>query len=249
MYKIPAKTLFMGKKLVFLTTCHSTNEEAYDRIGKEDIPDGMVIITNDQTRGRGQMGNSWESAPGENLTFSLILRPTFLSVNEQFRLTMAISLGILDVLKNYGPGFSVKWPNDIYYDDRKISGILIQNTLKGRQLDYSIVGIGLNVNQQRFINPTATSLGSIAGKQQDLQIIFETLISQLEARYLLLKNDFTPRLKKEYLQSMYQFGEDHLYKSNEIFSGRIVDVRSSGELVIETSKGERDFRFKEVEFL
>ena len=239
----------MGKKLVFLTTCHSTNEEAYDRIGKEDMPDGTVIITNKQTRGRGQMGNTWESAPGENLTFSLILRPTFLQVSEQFRLTMAISLAILDVMKGFSAGFSVKWPNDIYHFDRKVSGMLIQNTLKGSLLDYSIVGIGLNVNQQRFSHPDATSLSSITGTDHDLQDIFESILSQIEARYLILKNDREQRQKREYLQNMYQFGEDHLYKSKEIFSGKIIDVRSSGELVMETARGERDFRFKEVEFL
>ncbi|MCA6077972.1 biotin--[acetyl-CoA-carboxylase] ligase [Fulvivirga sedimenti] len=239
----------MGKKLVFLTTCHSTNEEAYDRIGKEAIPDGTVIITDDQTRGRGQMGNTWESAPGENLTFSLILRPSFLAVNEQFRLTMAISLAMLDVLKSFSSGFSVKWPNDIYHLDRKVSGMLIQNTLKGRQLDYSIIGIGLNLNQQNFSYPAATSLSRITGKEYNLQDIFESLLSQIEGRYLILKNDHERRQKKEYLQNMYQFGEDHLYKSGEVFSGRIIDVRPSGELVMETPRGERDFRFKEVEFL
>jgi len=248
-YKFPAKTLFVGKKLVFLTSCHSTNEKAYDIMSSGGLPDGSVVITDHQTKGRGQMGNPWEAEAGKNLTFSIILKPIFLSVAEQFRLNQAISLGILDALCELTTGFSVKWPNDIYFNDRKVGGILIQNVLSGRKIDYSIVGIGINVNQQNFQEPKAISLSNICDREIPLSEIFTAIISAVELRYLMLRNGAHARLHSDYINQLYRFGEDHLFKSEDVFSGRIIDVRPAGELVVETRSGLMDFRFKEVEFI
>jgi BirA family biotin operon repressor/biotin-[acetyl-CoA-carboxylase] ligase len=249
-YKYPAKTLFVGKKLDFLPTCHSTNEVAYDRMREHDLQEGYVIITNKQTKGRGQMGNSWESEPGKNLTLSVVLKPHFIRVEEQFRLTQAVSLGIVDMLSEYGNSFSVKWPNDIYYEDQKICGILIQNVIRGKSIDYSIVGIGLNVNQSEFNDPKAVSLKSVTGDDQiDLNLILIKLLHRLEMRYLQLRSGKYDQLHTTYLDHLYRFGEDHLFRSGELFSGRIVDVLPSGMLIIDTKNGQRNFMFKEVQFV
>ena len=120
MYKSLAKTLFVGKNLIFLTTCHSTNEEAADRVRKGRQVEGTIIITDNQTRGRGQQSNRWWSEPGKNLTFSLILHPKELLVEEQFLLNTVTSLAITDVLDLLFPGAVVKWPNDIYVKDEKL---------------------------------------------------------------------------------------------------------------------------------
>ena len=249
MYKIPAKTLFIGKKLEFLPSCHSTNDEASARIGKGPLEEGMVIITAYQTRGRGQRGNTWDSEQDANITFSVILKPSFLPAGEQFRLTQAVSVALTDVLNKYQLGFMIKWPNDIYHNSRKVSGILIQTTLNGPYLENAVVGIGLNVNQQSFAIERATSLALITGQQYDLQEVFENLAQALEQRYLQLRDSRFDGLHQDYMDVLYHFGEDHLYKSNHVFSGRIIDVRPSGELVVETGAGEEEFRHKEIEFL
>lgn len=249
MYKILAKTLFVGKKLVFLPSCHSTNEVASQMLKDEKLPEGTIIITNNQTAGKGQRGNSWEAQPEKNLTFSMILRPQFLAANQQFQLNMSISLGILDFLNQYKNGFLVKWPNDIYYHEQKIAGILIQNNLKASNIETSVVGIGLNINQEDFSHPRATSLKLATSKELTLQDSLDQLGSCLESRYIQLKKGDAAALKNEYLNQMLGFCEDRLFKADEIFNGKITGIDKDGRLEIETSSGLRYFAFKEVAFL
>ena len=239
----------MGKKLVFLPSCHSTNDVAGQMLKDENLPEGAIIITNHQTAGKGQRGNEWEAQPDKNLTLSMILRPQFLLANQQFQLNMAISLGILDFLNQYNKGFVVKWPNDIYYQEQKIAGILIQNNLKVRSLDTSIVGIGLNINQEKFFNPKATSLKLITALHLDLQTGLEQLGGHLESRYIQLKKGKVRALKDEYLNQMLGYCEDRLFEADKIFNGRITGIDNDGRLEIETISGLRYFAFKEVAFL
>ncbi|UII29007.1 biotin--[acetyl-CoA-carboxylase] ligase [Fulvivirga maritima] len=249
MYKILAKTLFIGKNLVFLPSCHSTNDIAQELLSEGTI-EGTVIITENQTNGRGQRGNGWESEPGKNLTFSLILKPTFLSVNQQFELNRVVSLGICDFLKTYKTGFQVKWPNDIYYHDRKICGILIQNSIKKGHIDSSIVGIGLNINQQDFNEEKPISLSQIIGEAISLPEALENLAQHIETRYLTLRAGNRELLRKDYLHHLYRFGEEYLYKANnEVFNGRITDVSPEGRLEVQSNSGIQHFDFKEVEFI
>lgn len=208
-----------------------------------------MVITNDQTNGKGQRGNSWEAAKGENLTFSLILKPQFVLISEQFNLNILISLGITDALNKIQDGFTVKWPNDIYYLNKKIAGILIQNNIKGKTIDTSIVGMGININQQLFQEPKAQSLSQITGELYDLQQVLNNILTCIELRYLKLKNGQIDRLEKDYLNRLYRLGENHLYKAGDIFSGKIVGVSRDGQLHIDTTQGVRKFLFKEVEFI
>ncbi len=248
MYKNLANTLFVGKNLIFLTSCHSTNQEAYDILGKSTVPDGTIVITEDQTAGRGQMGNTWESERGKNLTFSLILRPKFLKASQQFMLNMSVSLGITDWLLRFRPEFTIKWPNDIYFLDRKVSGILIQNQLKKQGMDTSIVGIGLNINQQEFSIPQATSLTAITGETFGLQNCLEELAGYLEQRYLQLRGGGSG-LHEDYMSRLYRFNEEHLFESEGYFRGRIIAVKPDGTILIKTAGGLRSFQFKEVAYV
>lgn len=249
MYKIPAKTLFIGKNINFLPSCHSTNEEAAALLDKHSVIDGTVVITDHQLSGKGQRGNTWYAEPGKNLTFTLILKPSFLSIVHQFNLNMAISLGIHDCLNSIKSGFQVKWPNDIYFGDYKIGGILIQNAVNGSMLTSTIAGIGLNINQNHFELPTAISLIQITGVETPLDSIFASVNEHIEKRYLQLKRGEVQQLKQDYLTSLYRFGEDHLFKSNEVFQGRITGVSDQGLLEVETGKGLKLFNFKEVSFI
>ena len=155
----------MGHSLVFMPECHSTNDEASRLIQNSNVLEGTVVITGNQTAGRGQRGNAWFSEPGKNLTFSILIKPSFLSVKNQFYLNIAFSLGLFDYLKEVlKTEVKIKWPNDILVNGKKICGILIENHLQAQHIQHSIVGIGLNVNQHHHLLATATSMNLENGK-------------------------------------------------------------------------------------
>ncbi len=251
MYKIPANTLFLGKNLVYVPQCHSTNTLATELSQKAETPEGTLIITNHQMAGRGQRGSSWEASPGENLTFSLILKPNFLQAQNQFQLNQAFSLGVLDYVKARLTGdIKVKWPNDVMVNERKVCGILFENQISGNELRHSIVGIGLNLNQKSFQYPTAGSLSLFSHLRYSLAIELEALLYHLESRYLMLKEGKQEKLKTEYLQNLYRIEEMHHFRNHEIeFKGMISGVDEVGRLRIEVEGVERIFGAKQLTFL
>ena len=245
------KTLFIGKNTVYLPSCHSTNDVAAEKIQNETIFDGTVVITSDQTAGRGQRGNSWEALPGQNITMSVILKPDFLSAASQFNLNIAVSLGVHLFLSKYVPeGLTIKWPNDVYVGNRKIVGMLIENSLSGTRITHSIAGIGVNINQLNFSNPRITSLRLATQKDEfDLETLVAELCACLEKYYLQLKNGHIAEQKKQYLHNLYRFEETHYFISKgERFAGKIVDIAPNGALMIEVNGEVKSFDFKEVAF-
>src|SRR5690606_19490290 len=143
--------------------------------------EGSIVVCNHQTKGKGQRGNIWQSEAGLNLTFSLVLRPDFMDISEQFYLNMTISNSIRRLLHNYLPYLEVKWPNDLIVPGYgKLGGILIENTFSGKEWEYAVVGIGLNINQLDFESSNATSIRKLTGSQFELEEIFRLLITQLE---------------------------------------------------------------------
>ncbi|MGV3559187.1 biotin--[acetyl-CoA-carboxylase] ligase [Larkinella arboricola] len=253
MYKFRPKTLFLGQKINYLPTCQSTNDIAASLITGETALDGTVVITDQQTAGRGQRGNQWEAQPGQNLTFSVILQPSFLQPNEQFWLNIAISLGISDWLATHlNDRLKIKWPNDLYVEQRKIGGILIENTLYGYSIAWSVVGIGLNINQTRFQTATATSLINETPNEYDFVLpeALPSLLESLEKRYLSLRAGQRDVLKTNYLQRLFRYQEESDFISGgERFRGMIVGVEESGRLAIQVGEKLRSFAFKEVEFV
>ncbi len=246
-------TLFVGKVLLRFEALESTNEYAVNLVSKNKPSEGTVITAFDQTKGRGQIGRSWSSEPGKNLTFSLILYPKMLPVRHQFLLNQAIALGLSDYLRQYFKDVRIKWPNDIYIGDRKICGILIQNLLSGSNIQASIIGIGLNVNQCEFDPslPNPTSLAKEMGKTLDLDEVLAKLCESLELRYLQLRADKPSILKKDYLEQLYRFQESALfqYPDGKLFSGQIVGVTEAGKLRIHHQNGEEHFDVREVSFV
>lgn len=253
MYKFRPKTLFLGQKINYLPTCQSTNDIAASLISSETALDGTVVITGNQTAGRGQRGNQWEAQPGQNLTFSVILQPSFLQPNEQFWLNIAVSLGISDWLATYlGDRLKIKWPNDLYVEQRKIGGILIENTLYGYSIAWSVVGIGLNINQTRFQTATATSLINETPNEYDFVLpdVLPLLLESIERRYLALRSGQRDILKTNYLQRLFRYQEESDFIADgERFRGMIVGVEESGRLAIQVGEKLRSFAFKEVEFV
>ena len=232
-----------------MPSCHSTNDMAMESLERGKMLEGTVFITDYQTAGKGQRGNHWESKKGENLTFSLVLKPFDLVVNDQFMLNIITSLGIQDFLNRYLQNARIKWPNDLYVGAKKICGILIQNLVRERKIEYAVVGIGLNVNQTQFGSPQATSMALAVGQKFETQALFEELVLSIEKRYLAWIEGKHQEMKSEYLKNLYWYGEERTFKARDYFKGRIVGVSDEGRLLIETQGEQLRFDFKEVEYI
>jgi BirA family transcriptional regulator, biotin operon repressor / biotin---[acetyl-CoA-carboxylase] ligase len=249
--KIAPNTLFTGKQLIYLPQCDSTNRFAQELINKNKAIEGCVVITDRQTNGQGQRGNSWEAEPGQNITLSLILKPAFLAAQHQFNLNICISLAVLDLARRFlPPNLKLKWPNDLYYGNKKIGGILIQNSLNGQFIQHSVVGIGLNINQVLFSAPNARSFAQITGETYHLPTIIQLLLECIEARYLQLKEGKIANLKFQYLQSLYRYQEQHVYRvKDQLLKGTIIGIDEIGRLGVNLSGRLQFFDFKEISFV
>lgn len=246
--------LFIGKVLLKYPVLASTNTFAAEMVSKSNPSEGTVIMAIDQNDGRGQIGNKWESEAGKNITLSVILYPSFLPIQQQFWLNKAVALAVRDCIAHYIPSeVKVKWPNDIYIKDNKVSGILIQNTLTGSKISSTIVGIGINVNQLEFITnpPNPTSFHLETGSIFPIQPIVYNLCEYLEARYLQLKASQRAIIERDYFQYMYRYQEESLFQKpmGAFFKGKIVGVSDMGKLMIETKEGMEQFGIKEVAFV
>ncbi len=253
LYKIQPKTAFIGQIYKYLPSCQSTNDEASALIASANPIEGTLVTTDHQVAGRGQRGNTWESHRAENLTFSILLKPDFLAPGEQFWLTIAISLGVYDTLRPLlGESVRIKWPNDIYVNDQKLGGILIENTIQRTQLTWSVVGIGLNINQTEFRYPAATSLQqqSPLPGGYDRPGMLALFCETIEKRYLQLRTGQRDTLKADYLRVLYRYQQEHNFSTNgQPFCGTIAGIDPVGRLGIETGETVRYFDFKEVAFL
>ncbi|MEQ8364127.1 MAG: biotin--[acetyl-CoA-carboxylase] ligase [Cyclobacteriaceae bacterium] len=250
MYKILANTLFIGKKLVFVPECHSTNSVVLELSQKQDLLEGTILITNHQSRGRGQQGNAWISEQGKNLTFSIVLKPSFLSIKDQFLLNMVVSLGVKDFVQSkLSNPVCVKWPNDVLLEERKVCGILIENQIQGAGFTNSVIGIGLNINQKGFRLNNAVSLAMATGENYALQVVLEELCGHLEKWYMVLKLNGRDRVREYYLRALFGLGERRIFSSNEReFAGVIQGVDDYGRLIIKENGKTHHFNNKEVQF-
>ncbi|MFN7115644.1 MAG: biotin--[acetyl-CoA-carboxylase] ligase [Saprospiraceae bacterium] len=248
-------TLFVGKVLLHFTTLESTNTYATELLAKSKPIEGTVISTFCQTAGIGQIGSKWESEPNKNLSFSLLLYPTFLAPREQFRLNIAVSLSVQAFIAKYTQKtVKIKWPNDIYVGSRKICGILIQNSITTQALQSSIIGIGVNVNQLHFSEnaPNATSLALETNREFPLPELLENLCQQLEKHYLYLKNSqHWHTMHENYLMHLYRYQElaDFQRADGSIFQGTITGISESGKLQIAQGQTVEEFAIKEISFL
>lgn len=258
-------TLFVGKVYSTFDELTSTNDYALELLAgttsgaaKSKPSEGTVIRTDRQTAGRGQFGSRWESESGANLTLSVILYPVWLPVHRQFGLSMAVALAVCDALEQALPehrdALKIKWPNDIYLNNGKAGGILIQNALSGAMLQSSVVGIGLNVNQTAFdpTLPNPTSLLNFSGKKYDLDLLAENLFVSLERRYLHLKNGGAADICSEYTARLFRLGLETMFMNNatnEPFSGIIRGVADDGKLMIESNAKITAFDLKEIRLM
>jgi BirA family transcriptional regulator, biotin operon repressor / biotin---[acetyl-CoA-carboxylase] ligase len=250
-YKILANSPFLTNHVHYLPSCHSTNEIAHDLLSSA-AAEGTVVICDDQFAGKGQAGNQWRSKKGENLTFSLILRPVFLKPNEQFLITVALSLAIKDMLEEFLPGeVQIKWPNDIFFDNRKIAGLLIENVLRGNYFDSCIAGIGLNVNQLEFPQEIeATSLALISKQQYSLNTILNKLLASIASFYQELQQGRGKWLEQHYYQGLLGMGEERKFiAGGKEFLGVIEGTDKYGRLLVRKGSEVLVFQHKEVQML
>ena len=239
--------------IILVETVDSTNTCLKKLAHNEVLEEGTIIVTHNQTAGKGQRGNSWESETGKNITCSALLFPSFLPAQRYFLLSEAVSLGVKETLDTYIDGVTVKWPNDIYHNERKIAGILIENELMGNVLKMSIVGIGVNINQEHFLSdaPNPVSLKQITGHDYNSETILKELIKNILYRYQQLKNGDTESIIRMYHKALYCKTGFYRYEDNEgTFKARIDRVSDNGFLHLVTDKNEkRSYAFKSVRFI
>ncbi len=241
-------------KIKWIDQIDSTNNELKILNQKFNLPEYSILCTDFQSSGKGQQGNSWESEKGKNLTFSMLLKPISIAAQDQFLISKAVSLGIIKVFRTLNSNFNIKWPNDIYYNDLKIGGILIENTLSGINISESIIGIGLNINQKIFKSdaPNPVSLINITQKKTNLEDFLKKILSSIHFFLSHLTNeDNIELLNQEYLDNLFRKQGYHKYKDeNGQFEATIEGISDYGQLILKTRKGEiRTYAFKEVEFI
>jgi BirA family transcriptional regulator, biotin operon repressor / biotin---[acetyl-CoA-carboxylase] ligase len=247
-----AAEIHIGIPLIRLEQVSSTNDYAAQLIRSGNAPEGTAILAEYQTTGRGQKGNLWESEKGKNLTFSFILLPEGLEVSGHFYLLMSISLAIRDLLRTKGINAGIKWPNDIFAADRKIGGILIENTIKGGVIASSVAGIGLNVNQTDFAfkGRLPTSMKNELGVDTSCEALLEESFMHLTHWVNMLYKREWEGMRENYMQSLFRFNcwSDYADSAGH-FKGRIAGILEGGELVVEREDGRyRNYGFKDIEY-
>jgi BirA family transcriptional regulator, biotin operon repressor / biotin---[acetyl-CoA-carboxylase] ligase len=245
--------MIIGSNIIFIGNLPSTNTYAGQLIRTGNIQEGTIIHTNYQSAGRGQVGNSWESEDGKNLLMSIILNPATINPADQFIISMAVSLGICDFLNRYTDGCSIKWPNDIYVKNDKIAGILIENTIIGDKLEYCVAGIGLNLNQQKFMSnaPNPVSLKLITGSEYDPEKCLSQLSADLDLRYKQVISEEFAQIKMDYTLKLFRLNNWFNFRDQEaVFVGKIVSVADNGRLKVERKSGSvKEYYFKEIEYI
>ena len=242
----------LGSNILFLPDLTSTNSFAAQTLRDGRPSEGTVIRTNYQSAGRGHGTNKWESEADKNLLVSIILYPHSIRPEEQFLLSMAVSLGIYDFLNSLVQGVKIKWPNDIYVKDDKIAGILIENGIMGDRIEHTVAGIGLNINQEKFLSdaPNPVSLKMITGKNYDTDDCLKQLLGFLDNRYSSALSAGNGELPAEYNSLLYGKDEWKRYTDEGgAFTGRLLKAGPDGKAAIEKETGAiSHYSFKELEF-
>ena len=233
----------MAMKILRFDEINSTNVFLYDKISENNDISDMVVVASHQSAGRGMDKNRWESEAGKNLLFSIALNVNFLEAENQFKISQAVSVAIVDTLSQFvdNQQLFIKWPNDIYFGDKKLAGMLIQNTIEGKMMGVSIIGIGLNVNQIEFSKdiPNPISLKMISGKDFDLEYILNLLIINIKSSVESLRfSENQIEINEKYISKSYRFGvwSEYFYQ-NQVKSMIINGFDKYGRLLLHDKEG------------
>lgn len=242
----------MKTKIIKLEETTSTNTYLKNYIPAEE--DEMVVAVADyQTTGRGQGTHTWESERGKNLLFSILVRPTWMPVGNQFLLSMAGAIALKDVLDGYTEGIALKWPNDVYWYDKKISGTLIETSVDSKGIKRCVFGIGLNVNQEIFVSdaPNPVSLCQIVGHEVNCDEVLQKIIDAFAGYYELLGRADYMDISGIYHQALYRRKGYWWYEDKDgKFEGALVEVEDDGHLILHDKRGViRSYAFGEIKFV
>lgn len=243
--------MIIGRPTYFFESLASTNDYAAQLIHAKEPVEGTIIDTAHQTQGHGQKGRIWNSPQGANITLSIILRPHWLDIERQFMLNVMASLAIMETVSAYvANDVKVKWPNDVYVNHHKISGILIHNGLQGKLLNYSIIGIGLNVNQttwpEEILYPT--SLARLCSHQMDIAAVKERLLENVEKYYHVIRQNPSCAFE-QYQRALYRRDEvSDIYLNDTHVRGIIRKIDPYGRLMVATIEGQQLFEVGEISF-
>ncbi len=243
-----------GIEIIRLNEVDSTQDELRTRVMSDPIQEGTVVTARKQGKGRGLGENVWESEEGANLLMSLLWKPVFLHVSQQFLLTKVVSLAVADLMQSIiqQSDIRIKWPNDVYVGDRKIAGILIENSIIGEQFQYCLIGIGININQTAFSKtlPNPVSLSQLKGNELSIDHCLQLLCEFLDQKLLQLKNDIRS-LNTDYLNRLYRFNTTapFLIDKKQI-EARITGVSPFGMLQLAMPDGKTaEFDMKQIKFI
>lgn len=242
------------QRIIQLEETDSTNRYLKQLVHSERPEEGTVVLADYQTGGRGQMGNSWFSTKGDNLLFSMVLYPKQMPAGESFILSRITSLAIKNMLDAFADDIRIKWPNDIYLKEKKIAGILIENDIQGKEVDNTVIGIGINVNQQMFPFdlPNPISLRQVTGVVHNREHLLELFLEQFFALYDDFLDGKVTAIEDEYMLDLYRVNGYHWYEDQGgRFQAAIEGVLPSGHLVLRllNDNSLRKYAFKEVSFV
>lgn len=242
-----AKTLFDNKTYIFMTECLSTNDYLLKLLKKKNYEEGTMVHTNYQKNGRGQRNNEWLSENGKNLTFSFLLEP-YVELSNQFFLHIITSISIFKTLLEINiKNISIKWPNDIYVNDKKIAGILIENLVYRKFIHKSVIGVGLNINQANFGSLNATSIINETLKKHSLDQILKIFKSTFNKEYLKLNSNKIHEEFDFYKKNLIGYQVEKKYEYNsDVIKGKIIDILSDGILVIQTKNSIMKLNFGDI---
>ena len=239
----------IGHKIVYLDSVDSTNNYVANLVKSSKIDHGTAIMADVQTAGKGQRGAVWQAEAGENILLSVFLKPDKLSVSQQVLLTFFAANSIREVLRKIGISATIKWPNDIYVGNKKIAGILIENSISNNHIVHLILGIGLNVNQLNFEGVNATSIQLETNEYFQRNELLFMLFYQLNKNWVLISQQ-SPKLKAEYLENMFRIHQLSGFKIGEIeIEGTIIGVDENGLLIVEVKGEKKTFNLKEISFI
>lgn len=242
------------QNIFYIEETTSTNQLLWQKANEQSLPEGFIIQTDFQSKGRGQGTNTWEAEKGKNLLCSLLLFPKKIDINQQFLLSEIVSLAVKNVLqKELNRTIKIKWPNDIYVGDKKIAGILIENKIMGKQFATSIIGIGLNVNQTTFFSnaPNPVSMKLLTQKDFDVKKLMLSIREEIIYYYKTFEHS-SENLQKNYFNSLYRTDKFYPYKTPQgnSFMAKIHQVLPSGQLLLMDSNDKKHtYNFKEIEFI
>lgn len=244
------KTKEIGAKIIVLESVDSTNNYAAKAVAEGELNHGTVILAEEQTNGRGQRGNSWQSDPKKNLHFSFYVRPQNLSIDQHMSLSFITSIALVQALEKFQITAEIKWPNDVFVGEEKISGMLIETQVQQNKISGAIIGLGINVNQEYFDGLKATSCKIQHQKELDLWDLLDRFLIEFNTLWQAFPLMAYEVLQRKYYQHLFGYQSERQFVDKDgVFRGTILGVDKQGRLVVDKNGSLHSYDLKEIQFI